>query len=857
MTSSSPEAIAIPEILQNVFLHLDRPFLHACARVSRLWRSWSLHVAWLFYYIPSQDIIDFLAQQRAEKMSVNSDAKEAHRETDSEEYPLIKSKKLRFVQEFKKQCFRIQSLTVGDGSHSELAVMWAVDKGNFPEWTCALPGNLTNLIHLRFQLHCHSHATTDSNLSSNILNGLISQNPNLQYLELLSVRQPSYRVIFTALRNSPLQQLRRLELCCDLENNGLLELLDLLAVRSKFEPLEQNQECSSEPTARGWNLEELIIRSRGSSSFQRFVIDSRNNTTSPRSVAVRKLTLFNFSPAVYVDGQEIDENGRMQVDWSLLYHLCRRFPVLQRLQFSSDISIDYKPSPHSFEHHIYNFFRDLDELEPSVFWQPEELARAIIKACPKLTEIDLSHHRELHPEDWDILLQHYAPQLETLSAWSVDQMQPQGLMRLVPPSPTLLGQFGGHPSQKWVGLQELDISANSALAPAIHMFLKYVPTLRHFKALDVPVEANQLLGFDWVCTGMETLAIHILIPTQAWPDYKIWRWDVGKDKWCIVGEGEEPLDDDECEYLAMDVEVPMLPTLQGSYGGDKKKDSSSDSDSDSDIDSNTDSEVDSSSNSDSDTDSNSDARSDTSTDSSTESSSDSSSDSDSADSESDADSSSDSDGSGAESSALTSAASEPTGAPGKALPKKRVTHSMQIQIAICQQLGRLTRLKELTLEGRQDYRYDNKEWDCLRLTLKTGLDYLRPLQANLKKLVVFQLDEELCGREEMEWVAQNWVHQDNTAWKSAFETCSSSRSMSPGPTSNSVTTLGDEGRTPVLLCPKFQEFLGVSVCGRGQVSALEANMNIAWLEGHCRQLTVEKDVARNRESFFYGQYQDY
>ncbi|KAF9156243.1 hypothetical protein BG015_006646 [Linnemannia schmuckeri] len=840
MTSSNSEAIAIPEILQNVFLHLDRPSLHACARVSRLWRSWSLHIAWLFYYIPSQDIIDFLAQRRAEKMSVNGDAKEAHGEADYEEYSLNKSKKLRFVQEFKKQCFRIQSLTVGDDSHSKLAVMRSVDKDNLPEWACALPTNLTNLVHLRFGFHYHSHLPADSNLSSDILSSLISQNPNLQHLEFLPARQPSYRVLFTALKNSPLQQLKRLELCCDLENNGLSELLDLLAVQSKFEILEQDQECSLEPTTPGWKLEELIIRSRGNSSFERFVIDSRNNTDSPRPVAVRKLTLFNFCPAVYVDEQELDENGRLQIDWSLLYHLCRRFPVLQRLQFSSNISIDYKPSPLSFEHHIYNFFRDLDEFESSVFWQPEELARAMIKACPKLTEIDLSHHRELHPEDWDILLQHYAPQLESLSAWSVDQMQPQELMRLVPPSPALIDQFGGHPSQKWVGLQRLDISANSVLAPAIHMFLKYVPTLRHFKALGVPVEANQLLGFDWVCTGMETLAIHVLIPTQAWPNYVIWRWDVSKDRWRMISEEEDSLDDDECECLAMDVEVPIFPTLQESYGSSKKEDSSSDSDSDTNSD--TGSDTDSSSNSDSDTDSDSDAHSDTSTDSSAESSSDSSSESDSSDSESDAGSSTDSGRSGDES----SAALGPTGAPGEALPKKRVTHSMQIQIAICQQLGRLTRLKELTLEGRQDYRYDNKEWDCLRLTLKTGLDYLRPLQANLKKLVVFQLDEELCGREEMEWIAQNWVHQDNIVWKSAIEACGGSRSTSPGSASNSATTLGGE-----------VSGAGVSVCGREKVSALEANMNIAWLEGQCRRLTVEKDVARNRESFFYGQYQDY
>lgn len=849
MTSSNSEAITIPEILQNVFLHLDRPSLHVCARVSRLWRSWSLHVAWLVYDIPSQDIIDFLAQPIVET-DITNGASERDQGMDPEECPLIQSKKPRFIRQFKKQCFRIQSLTVGNDSNSEMAVMWTIDKNVFSKWACALPTSLINLIHLRLGLYCLTHAPMDSTLSSDIITGLISQNPNLQHLEFFSQRQPSYRVLFTALRNSPLQQLRRLELCCGLEDNGFSELLDLLAMRSKFEHQEQDRGGSSELTAVGWNLEELIIRSRGASSFEQFVTDSRSSTSPPRPVAVRKLTLFNFCLAVYMDEQEEDaESGRFQIDGSFLHHLCRRFPVLQRLQLSSDISIDYTPSPVSFENHIYGFLRDLDEFESWVLWYPEELALTMIKACPKLTEIDLSHHRELHPEDWDLLLRHYAPQLESLSAWNVDQLRPQELMRLVPPSPTFV-EFGVHPPQKWIGLQALDISANSSLAPAIHMFFRLVPTLRHFKALSVPVTANQLLGFDWVCTGLETLAIHILIPREAWPESEIWRWDFRKGRWHMVGNNE---DDFEGVYLGMDTKLPFPQIVQGSGSGGKKEDSSSDPDLNSDTDSDSNSDTDSDSNSDTDSDSNSDTDSDV----DVAPDADSKSDSDTSDSESDTDSSSGSEDSGDERLASTSAKLEFKGTFNEVNPKKRLTYSMQIQTAICRQLGRLTRLKELTLEGREDRRYEHRDWDCLRLTLKTGLDYLRPLQANLQKLVVFQLDEELCGQEEMEWIAQNWVHQDNRVWQSAFEAHSGSGLMPSGSTDSSAATLGGEGVTPVLLCPKFQALCGVSVYGKWRVSALEANMNVAWLEGQCPQLTVEKDVTGNRESFFDGQYQDY
>jgi hypothetical protein len=144
--------------------------------------------------------------------------------------------------------------------------------------------------------------------------------------------------------------------------------------------------------------------------------------------------------------------------------------------------------------------------------------------------------------------------------------------------------------------------------------------------------------------------------------------------------------------------------------------------------------------------------------------------------------------------------------------------------------------------------------------LNTGLEFLQPLKANLRKLVVFQLDEELSGRAEMEWIAQNWVHHGNTVWQSAFDTCGSTSDLIPAHHHLGGNTAELEGLgrgTPVLLCPKFRELLGISVSGEREVSALEANTNVAWLERQCRQLTIEKDVTQDCESFFYGQYQDY
>ncbi|KAF9983579.1 hypothetical protein BGZ65_001643 [Modicella reniformis] len=74
----------------------------------------------------------------------------------------------------------------------------------------------------------------------------------------------------------------------------------------------------------------------------------------------------------------------------------------------------------------------------------------------------------------------------------------------------------------------------------------------------------------------------------------------------------------------------------------------------------------------------------------------------------------------------------------------------QIQIRVCEMIGCLTRLRELRIEGKGSVWVDSSQWDCLELTLETGLDRLAPLQQNLEKLVVSALDERLCGRREVE-----------------------------------------------------------------------------------------------------------
>ncbi|KAI8347568.1 hypothetical protein B0O80DRAFT_465424 [Mortierella sp. GBAus27b] len=138
----------------------------------------------------------------------------------------------------------------------------------------------------------------------------------------------------------------------------------------------------------------------------------------------------------------------------------------------------------------------------------------------------------------------------------------------------------------------------------------------------------------------------------------------------------------------------------------------------------------------------------------------------------------------------------------------------ELQIKVCEMLGRLTRLRELRIEGER-----SGTRDCLDLTLETGLDRLAPLK-NLEKLVVTRLYDKLAGKKEVEWIARNWVHHRNRRWL-----------PKQGPISEE--SMGPED---VFLGAKFRELIGVSA---GDNRTMHMNMrNIDWLRDQCPTLRV-------------------
>ncbi|KAF9096479.1 hypothetical protein BGX29_008557 [Mortierella sp. GBA35] len=222
-----------------------------------------------------------------------------------------------------------------------------------------------------------------------------------------------------------------------------------------------------------WNLEELTIRNPGQGKepdipFHGFMRIALWDATTPvYQLSLRSLTLEGFSLRLYHESNH--ERGDIL---SVLYHLLRRLPLLECLSISPDHAKIRTPSPLS-----------IDEIH--------------------LKAIDLSHQHEVGSNQWEHFLRTCAPRLESLVCRNIrgtKGLEPSVLMALVPPTPAIIQKIGGtHPSQNWVGHQELNISANRSWGKVVHMFLKYVPTLRILRSW----RSSRWDRVDWVRLGLQ------------------------------------------------------------------------------------------------------------------------------------------------------------------------------------------------------------------------------------------------------------------------------------------------------------------------------------------------------------------
>ncbi|KAF9188830.1 hypothetical protein BGZ51_000288 [Haplosporangium sp. Z 767] len=900
----------IPEILSLVFKFLDRPSLIACSQVSHFWRSCSMPLIWTVYSVPSRFVEEYFKTDLYNIMASSGSVEDSSGSSSSSDTGINEQQdsnvdllSLRLHRRidltmFYRNCSRIRSLTIGDdpamlhelaqnrndsngtntnhignngnngGSSNndsssnnnsnnnsndnsiDTNIDINIDNDHIYMRSLATMAKtwpfskIQNLIHLKFQ----------GNLQMQFpkaLMPILSNNPALQDLELL-LTDASYVFTFILLRlmpTYPLLHLKKLSVTAKFDPATLLRFLVLLLLREKiFETKNLSPEGCSQ-------IQELFIRDtwcQGSSSTPCTLDGLYIRSVLPGSFpSVRSLSLLNFNlPRVEEDEEEAEEgegegDGENQSQGTQsrpdpVVEIMRRFPHLERLRIGYDLEIVSKPSPVPFNARVAEAFPILEEssyMDPS----QSDLIKTMVSVCPNLTAIDLGGNTNFDSQQFIQILDFYGRQLESLSVWGTRAFISEAFIKVIPPPRAWQIKFPGHAVFK--GLTELDVSGCTDLRFSAWMVFKHMPTLKHFRALDVPLEAQFLIGFDWVCKDLETLAIQVLVPRQPQEAENPWGWVGSTEEWIPKDDSAYIVDNDYQSYeeKGEEEEEEEEGGYQEKFNGKKRKEQSSSRKEMKSKKVKKEHKTKKKKNKDDKEDkegkkkkkkkkkeraknkSRQQYKADT--------------DSRTSDSEADTDVETE----------------EPTDkcSAGPSTPSLR--YSAKVQIQLCQQLGQLSKLRDLTLEGRQDYHYMWREWDCLHLTLATGLDRLEPLKSSLERLVVYQLEEELLGRREVEWIAKHWVHHQNPYWRPID---SSAANTADAESLSSMDHTGDQNYFRP--SPKFKELIGVSVRGSASyASVLEMNLNFAWLQEQCPQLVIEKDDRRNDDDFSYGQFQEY
>ncbi|KAF8985398.1 hypothetical protein BGZ46_004510 [Entomortierella lignicola] len=854
--SNRIDPIVIPEILTNILGFLDPASLRVCTRVSHQWRLISQSISWRICSIDESYFFDNLERHidSGEDGYVKGDIVNRKRLTgeDQPELSLI--------------CSKIRSLSISEAVDSQFLHSQYYDcnpRLSTQGMEFLFNHGLMNLVHLKVQLAFIVLLQPDNQkLFLDAVKSVLSRNPQIRDLELgiMTGSTHSLLELLQATRNQP----RRLSII-----GHFTQEIDITRIFRFFMDPE-NPSAKNNDVA----LDELLIYNRcvdehGSISQ----LPVSDFALTPGLLPIHSLSLIGFETGSTFSYEElmagIDTIDPSAPSTSNVLAILRICPLLKRLCVRPDLSFMTKPSGKEFRARLIEAFplKTFEEI-----WIPEsdDFVRGILEACPKLKAIDFGMMYELNPRQWYEITTIFGPQLESLRVFDVQSFESPALLNLVGPplchplrisAPTLYC------------LTDLDISGISHLNDAAWLLFAHIPTMKRLAARDVPLYASDLIGYDWACKDIESLEIFVLIPKQWRPKTVEWVWDDLSREWTRISQTSN------WEYRASAIlyQGRQEPSTGGRRGetegenqsedgyeekyrkkrrrhddgtgneekkskGRKKKSHKNREDIDEkrpkekkdrkDKKRKEHKEKDKNENKekkrknkkehkgtevDSQKQSKTGRRNKVFSDSDLETHSD------------------------------TSMESSVSLNPQTMRPKD---YSKYVQIQVCEQLGRLRKLRSLTLEGKNDYYFNNCEWGCLELTIDTGLDRLEPLQNSLERLVIYQLREKLCGAKELDWIARHWVHHQNSHWLQTYQP------FIEGYNQTSVSNNSSHSQDHVSPCPVFKELIGISIRGMDR-SVLKTNLALAWFQEECPTVTVEKDAWQDYDDFSYGRFQEY
>ncbi|KAG0221223.1 hypothetical protein B0O80DRAFT_502656 [Mortierella sp. GBAus27b] len=811
--------MAIPEIVPNVLFFTDRPTLRACLRVSRLWNACAKPLFWrthplrllqLFYLFDAKNY-NFVDKNKG---TMSSDNRMRH---------------------FIKHCHHIQSLVISDPMPPP-----------FPPSSLLLISQargLRNLIHLTIQLPQPGRDRVNGPTFYDTIGAVISLNPKIRKLEWKTGSRVVGRSLINSVLKRTTRRLKTLTIYGDL-CVVVYEILGYLIEASETQREDQQQkkqeDKSAVDTAKETStkyvgdgdvsdggddgqgcceLEELVLQYTSANSCYHTEHAGQLWTRLqelPGVLPIRSLALVEYETRLHLPSNVTNysaSSATPSLHRSLLNFLSK-CPQLEKLCVTFDTAPYFtdSSSPSSttmattkgFSSQLENHRRYSKWPSNTHLWEVQgDFVQQMYQSCPELVEIEFGMAYQFKSGHWIEMMTTYGRQLESLSIWgNVLQFDEDAFCALIGPPAAHLSR-NGVPSR----LTRLNFNGMKHLCECLWIAFRQLPFLKEFRARDVGLDARDLIAKDgWICKELEVLEISIAVPDSILAQRQTWTWCNTDEHWTFSDEAAP-----ECEcYGCKKAEEHRSPSeedngIHGHWNGNYKENGWCEEKT---IPSKRQLEQ-----------------------------------------------------------PIAQASSQKktrTDAAGMEVQEannnqesgeESLTDVERLSIQVCDMLGRLTRLRELRIEGGWSTSGSRFGWTCLELSLRTGLDRLAPLRQSLETLDVSFLDHELCGKEEVEWIARNWIHHYNPRWLRQYP--STSTEPSPSSTSSSMISpvikeerenelrdeVGHDCDDYVYSCstPRFKELLGMmSSTANAPVKVERAKASIKWLQEQCPTLAFSR-----------------
>ncbi|KAG0043322.1 hypothetical protein BGZ83_011542 [Gryganskiella cystojenkinii] len=553
----------IPELLHLVLEFLGPLDLIRCAGVSRLWHHTAAFLLWQDCHLgTSQTNALFLnCGQLPDQPQIESES------PSLEQTPYALNGSLEGKTSmglFQQHIPRIRYLTLGDSRDirtNNITLSGEIENGGGPR----IFPDMTKLVRLQLTLWRRSTQETRKHQDHyQLLGGLINQNPclrDISFSDYSDLRTQDQHWVDHLLEHIRTDCLKKLSI------KGFLCGRDMQSIFQFFGADVREESRRSSPT-NPVQLQELVLQAFDPGSLHGahltgaffpnvlpygFPVCKPFAATRGSCLAIISLTLIGFRTewVTALDGPNPHDNTLLRI-----LVLC---PNLQKLVVSPDSANLQRLSPRLYKDRLYSVFQERDEAMIAAIEQRElegafseatqqmlamedeymksineTFASLFPEVIPKLQSLEYGGQRDIESSVWETLTEKLgersssSPLLDSVSVWGARYFSSTALWHLI-----------NHTRD----LTSLDISGCPLASDYAWAPLWILSHLKHYRALGVPILAERLVdwgrntrlfvepaeGRHWACKRLESLAVWIAVPVDC--DKTEYKFDTRADCW--------------------------------------------------------------------------------------------------------------------------------------------------------------------------------------------------------------------------------------------------------------------------------------------------------------------------------------